>query len=119
MCRVCCVIALLIFVSACNAPVSKPKPSEPYVITSSVVDQANNSLTVSIVLDPPITEENAKSAGEAVINKNRNQFKSVTVKSYASSLQQNLYPYCTSTLSEGTISHQVNKQLEPQKIPSH
>lgn len=113
------VIALLLLSFACNAPVSKPKPSEPYVITSSFVDQANNSLTVSIVLDPPITEENAKAAGEAVINKNRNQFKSVVVKSYASTLQQNLYPYCISMLSDGTISHQINKQLEPQKIPSH
>ena len=119
MCKLSLVIALLLFSFACNAPVSKPKPSEPYVITSSFVDQATNSLTVSIALDPPITEENAKAAGEAVINKNRNQFKSVVVKSYTSPQQQSLYPYCVSMFSDGAISHQINKQLEPQKIPSH
>ena len=118
MCKLWFLIALLFFAAACNAPVTRQKPSENYVIDTSVVDQANNSLTVNIRLDPPITEESARAAGEAVINKNRQQFKTVIVKSFTQA-QQSLYPYCISTLSDGVISHQVNKQLEPQKIPSH
>ncbi len=112
------VILLLLFAFACNAPVTRQQPSAAYVVDTSMVDQTTNTLTVNIKLDSPVTEASVKAAGEAVINQHRNQFKSVVVKSFLHS-QQSLYPYCISTLAEGAISHQVNKQLEPQKIPSH
>jgi hypothetical protein len=111
------VLSLLV---ACggNAPKQKPKPSEPYVILSSLVDPVTNSYKLMIKVDPPITEENVKKAAELAIEKNKGQFQTVTVNSYTTH-NMNSPPYAVSRYDSSGVTHQFNPAAAPQKIPTH
>jgi hypothetical protein len=111
------VLSLLV---ACggNAPEPKPKPSEPYVILSSIVDPATKSYKLMIKVDPPITEENVKKAAEIAIEKNKGQFAAITVHSYTTP-NMNSVPYAVSQYDGSGVIHQFNSQAAPQKIPTH
>jgi hypothetical protein len=115
-------IALVLsLVVACggNAPEQRPKPSEPYVVLSSLTDPATNSFKLMIKVDPPITEEDVKKAVEIAIEKHKGQFQAVTVNSYTTH-NTNTTPYAVSRYdSSSGVTHQFNSQAAPQKIPSH
>jgi hypothetical protein len=112
-------LVLSLFV-ACggNAPKQKPKPSEPYIVLSSLTDPATNSFKLMIKIDPPITEEGVKKAAEIAIEKHKGQFQTVTVNSYTTH-NTNSTPYAVSRYDSGGVTHQVNSQAAPQKIPTH
>ncbi len=114
-------IALVLsLVVACggNAPKQKPKPSEPYIIISSIADPTANSYKLMIKVDPPITEENVKKAAEIAIEKNKGQFQTVIVNSYTTN-NMNSTPYAISRYDSSGVTHQFNSQVAPQKIPTH
>ena len=98
-----------------DAPKQKSQPSEPFIVVGSAVDPATNSLIISIRPDPPFTEDAAKRAPEIVIEQNKARFKNITVKSFATSS----LPYVTSVFDGNKVTHQMNAQAAPQKIPSH
>lgn len=112
-------LVLSLFV-ACGgtAPRQKPKPSEPYIILSSMADPTTNSYKLMIKVDAPITEESVKKAAEMAIEKYKGQFASVIVQSYTTS-NTNSTPYAVSQYDSSGVSHQFNPQLAPQKIPTH
>ena len=115
-----CILLLLICV-ACSSdvPRGKPQPPEPYVIEASTVEPGANHLIVSIKLDPPFTEETAKKAAEIVVERNRAQFKNITVRSYTRHVTEDPKPFAVSVFDGNNLTHQFNPQLVPQKIPSH
>ncbi len=115
-----CVLLLLTFIACTSdAPKEKPRPAEPFVIEASAVDPSTNSLIVSIKLDPPFTEETAKKAAEIVVERNKARFKNITVKSFTRHLGENPMPFGVSVFDGTNLTHQINAQLGPQKIPSH
>jgi hypothetical protein len=112
------VLAFLMVGCSTNAPTHKPRPAEPFIILTSGVDPAANRLMISIRVDPPITEANVRQAAELVIEKNKPSYKSITVKSFATS-DASGFPYATSFYDGQMVTHQFNPQAAPQKIPSH
>lgn len=119
--RVIAIAFVAVFLAACggDAPQVKNRHSQPYIVLASFADPAANALTVSIRVDPPVTEENVKTAADLVIENNKAQFKNITVKSFAVS-DASGFPYGTSTYIQGNLtSHHFNPQAAPQKIPTH
>jgi hypothetical protein len=99
-------------------PREKPNPTEPYVIISSLVNPATNELSITIKVDPPYSEEKVKGAAEMVIEKNRSAYKAITVKSFLTADASGI-PYAVSRFDGQGVTHQINPQAAPQKIPSH
>jgi hypothetical protein len=114
-------ILLLSTFIACtsDAPKQTPPSSQPFIVEATSVDPATDSLIMSIKLDAPFTEANAKKAAEIVIEQNKARFKNITVRSYTQNLSQNPLPYAVSVFDGNTVTHQITPQLAPQKIPSH
>ena len=111
-------ISVLLVACGGSPPQAEQRGTHPYRIIMTTVDQANSALSVSIQVDPPVTEANAKTAAEVVIGDNKGRFQTITVRSFTSP-QANGLAYCTSIYSNGSITHEINPQAEPKKIPSH
>jgi hypothetical protein len=114
------VVLVLCLLMACggNAPKQRPASYEPFTIMSSIVNPQTSEYTISIVVDPPLTEENAKKAAIRVYEKNKGQFKTVVVKSFARP-DPNSIAFAESRFEGDSVTHKFNAQAAPQNIPSH
>lgn len=111
---------VLTAVAACtSAPAPVQKTSEPFTVIGSSIDQARSSITVSIRIDPPATEQHVKSIAEQAISGYRDQYKTVTIKSYFAGSNPSELPYATSIFENGAVSHQMTPGAATQKIPTH
>lgn len=110
----------VVAVAACTrAPAPVQSTAETFTVLGSVVDQARSSITVSIRVDPPATEQHLKSVAEKAISQYRDQYKTVTIKSYLAGSSPNELPNATSILDNGAITHQITPGAATRKIPTH
>ena len=121
MIKACIGAFALLSLVACgsDSPKELRRHAEPYIVNSALADPANHSVTISITVDPPATEADVKTAAEMAIAKYRNEYTSITIKSYLRSSDPSGLPYATSMFADGVITHFITPQAASQKIPTH
>ena len=118
MLRVAFLMTLLMLVAACDrAPAPSPAASQPFTVLSEQVDAAGN-LIISIQLNQPV-ESMAQTIAESVIAGQRDNYRTVVVRSYLAGTTAGDTPYAVSTLENGAVSHKFNRHTASQKIPTH
>ncbi|HSF24840.1 MAG TPA: hypothetical protein VLE20_11500 [Blastocatellia bacterium] len=114
------IVLVLLAAAACsNAPAPVEKQGDPYVVIASSIDQTAGSIVVSIRVDPPANEQRIKSIAEQAISRYKDQYRSVTIKSYGPGSSPSELPFATSIFENGTITHQITPKAATQKIPTH
>ncbi|HWP43086.1 MAG TPA: hypothetical protein VNO14_07630 [Blastocatellia bacterium] len=117
----CLVIGIgLALVTACgDAPKTLEGSSDQFVVIGSVVNQAANSISVSIRVSPPATREHVKAVAEQAISRYRDQYRNVTIRSFIAGSSPSELPFATSILENGVVTHQFNPNAATRKIPTH
>jgi ABC-type glycerol-3-phosphate transport system substrate-binding protein len=113
-------LALLTLAACSGAPADQQDgAADPFIVMTSVTDQANNAINLNVRMNPPATQENAKRIAEKAISRYKDQYRNVTIKGYFGGMDPSQLPYVESKLENGVIRHQFFPQAVPQKIPTH
>ena len=110
-------LALALAVACASPPVQRS--AESFIVIGTVVNQAANSITVSIRAEPPATKEHNKTVAEQAISRYRDQYRSVIINSYVGGDSPSELPFATSIFENGATTHQFNPRATTQKIPTH
>jgi hypothetical protein len=121
MIKIAVIFLAMIMLTACGSKAIAPanEAGDAFTILSSSPDQAAGGITINIRIDGPLSQETARAAAETVIARNRNNYRNITVKSFAPGSKETDLPYTTSILQNGSINHKANPMAAPQKIPTH